>query len=62
MLALPSYIFQSPFNRDSNCNDFVDAGVPIGVATFSPLLIGIAIVTLAAIKLGEYWRGLSVPF
>ena len=37
--------FQSPFNRDSNCNIATLASYPFTPTAFSPLLIGIAIVT-----------------
>ena len=48
-IGIGSHSFQSPFNRDSNCNGALPCGSVIPPHTFSPLLIGIAIVTFQQI-------------
>ena len=45
--------FQSPFNRDSNCNRIESSLRSWAGATFSPLLIGIAIVTTDCVMVGS---------
>ena len=38
-------LFQSPFHRGNGCNDTQRASTPEGVAPFSPLFIGVTVVT-----------------
>ena len=65
--TFPAFFFQSPFNRDSNgCNSGSvhrkrqrGASLP----TFSPLLIGVAMVVTIRPNHVTQWRSqLSVPF
>ena len=53
--------FQSPFNRDSNCNRTWTL-LPKLIRAFSPLLIGIVIVTNLSTIQVAILMALSVPF